>query len=147
MASFCIVFIACLKPLQAATEMPANMPMGVDFELPSTLDRAIKLSEFQDKIVLLNFGYTYCPDICPIVLGKLANLQKSLDPEAEKLQVLFVSFDPERDNLAHLKQYLRHFDKSFVGFHSMSRCDHDFYRSTRKNLQLERKKYTKMSLW
>jgi len=62
-----------------------------------------------------DFGYTSCPDICPTTLSRLAEVMKALGPEAEKVQVLFVSVDPERDTAERLKDFVPWFHPSFVG--------------------------------
>ncbi|HEX9195870.1 MAG TPA: SCO family protein [Azonexus sp.] len=75
------------------------------------------LADFRGKVVVIFFGYTSCPDVCPTALSKLAEVMKALGPEAEKLQVLFVSVDPERDTAARLKDFVPWFHPSFLGLH------------------------------
>ncbi|HJW26253.1 MAG TPA: SCO family protein [Rhodocyclaceae bacterium] len=90
-------------------------PVGGDFTLHSG-DGPVSLAKFRGKVVLLNFGYTYCPDICPTALTSLAAALNQLAPaEAERVAVLFVSVDPERDTPAHLKDYVAFFDPRMVG--------------------------------
>lgn len=73
------------------------------------------LDDFKGKVVAVFFGYTSCPDICPTTLSKLVEVMKVLGPDAEKLQVLFVSVDPERDTTARLKDFVPWFHPSFIG--------------------------------
>ncbi|AIR88944.1 SCO family protein [Pseudomonas cremoricolorata] len=76
----------------------------------------VALDQLQGKWSLLFFGYTYCPDICPTTLAQLRQIKSQL-PEAtlQRLQVVLVSVDPERDTTQQLKQYLGYFDKNFIG--------------------------------
>ncbi|MEW8507963.1 MAG: SCO family protein [Candidatus Thiodiazotropha sp.] len=93
----------------------APQPSGGDFSLIS--DRGpISLSDYRDKIVLLYFGYTWCPDICPTNLALIASTLSEMDV-VERLQVqpLFISVDPERDTPQRLKEYVEYFHPSFIG--------------------------------
>ena len=78
--------------------------------------RPVTLDELKGKWSLLFFGYTYCPDICPTTLAQLRQVKSELPKEAvERLQVVLVSVDPNRDTPQQLKQYLGYFDKDFRG--------------------------------
>jgi len=95
--------------------MPSPKLMS-DFTLTSSSGEQVSLSDYRDKVALLYFGYTYCPDVCPATLGELAKARRELEPEErEAVQVIMVSVDPERDTPETLGQYLSHFDPSFVG--------------------------------
>ncbi len=95
--------------------MQSSEPMS-DFSLTAHTGEPVRLYDFHDKVVLLYFGYTYCPDVCPATLGELAKAIRSLKPEdREQVQVLMVTVDPERDSAEVLGQYLSHFDPSFLG--------------------------------
>lgn len=86
------------------------------WSLPSTRlehDR-VSLKAFKGQSVLLFFGYAQCPDVCPTTLATLARVRKHLGKEADRLQVLFITVDPERDTLPFLKQYVTQFDPSFI---------------------------------
>ncbi|MGE5491515.1 MAG: SCO family protein [Actinomycetota bacterium] len=76
-----------------------------------------RLEDFRGKAVVLFFGYTACPDVCPTTLAKFAEVMKALGPEAQKVQVLFVTLDPERDTPARLKEFVPWFDPSFIGLY------------------------------
>jgi len=90
-------------------------PQPTDFTLDSA-DGPVSLRDFRSKLVLLYFGYTFCPDVCPTALTTLAQALKQLAPEErQQVQVLFVSVDPARDTPQHLKEYLGFFDPGFVG--------------------------------
>jgi protein SCO1/2 len=86
-----------------------------DFELVGSGGKAVKLSSFQGKLVVLYFGYTFCPDVCPTTLAELARGMKKLGRSAEEVQVIMVTVDPERDTPDVLAQYVAHFDSRFLG--------------------------------
>jgi len=73
------------------------------------------LADFQGKVVAIFFGFTQCPDVCPTTLAEMAKVVKDLGAEGAKVQVLFVSVDPERDTPELLKQYVTTFHPSFLG--------------------------------
>ncbi len=87
-----------------------------DFTLTAHNGDPVQLQDFRDKIVLLYFGYTYCPDVCPATMAELSKAFDLLDPEErEQVQMLMVTVDPRRDTAEILGQYLGHFDPSFLG--------------------------------
>jgi len=75
------------------------------------------LADFRGKLVVLFFGYTYCPDVCPTTLVDMAAVMKVLGKDAERVQVLFVTVDPERDTREVLAQYVAAFDPRFLGLY------------------------------
>ena len=75
------------------------------------------LADFRGKLVVLFFGYTYCPDVCPTTLVDMAAAMKSLGNDAGRVQVLFVTLDPERDTREVLAQYVAAFDPRFLGLY------------------------------
>jgi protein SCO1/2 len=87
---------------------------GKQLELPDTSGRVRHLADFRGKAVVLFFGFTHCPDVCPTTLADLAGVVKTLGPDAERVQVLFVTVDPERDTPDQLAQYVRAFDPRFI---------------------------------
>jgi len=87
-----------------------------DFSLTGKGGGAIHLSDFRGKVVLLYFGYTYCPDVCPATMNELASaLERLGSRDREQVQVLMVSVDPARDTPEKLADFLAHFDPSFLG--------------------------------
>lgn len=93
----------------------AEAPRGGDFTLHSP-SGPLALHDLKGKVVLLYFGYTFCPDICPTSLGFTSQGLASLDKaEQEKVQMLFVTVDPERDTLDKLKTYTAYFYPGIVG--------------------------------
>lgn len=88
-----------------------------NFTLTADSGEAVSLDSFRGKVVLVYFGYTFCPDVCPASLAELAAAVDVLDPsQREDVQVVMVSVDPARDTPQVLDGYLNHFDPSFVGF-------------------------------
>ena len=75
------------------------------------------LADFRGKVVTVFFGFTHCPDACPTTLAEMAQVMKELGADADKLQVLFITVDPERDTPQLLKQYVPSFHPSFLGLY------------------------------
>ena len=73
-----------------------------------------KIKDFSGKLVVVFFGYTQCPDVCPTTMQELAEVKRLLGSDGDKLQAVFVTVDPERDTTALLKAYVENFDASFV---------------------------------
>lgn len=91
-----------------------NLPGG-DFTLQS-INGPVKLSDFKGKLVLVYFGYTYCPDICPTALSLTGAALKQLDEQQRaQVQSLFISVDPGRDDIARLDEYVHFFHPSMIG--------------------------------
>lgn len=86
-----------------------------DFTLTDHNGQPRKLSEFRGKPVAVYFGYTHCPDVCPTTLAELAQSMRELGPQADQVQVLFITIDPARDTQALLKSYAPAFDPRFIG--------------------------------
>jgi len=89
--------------------------LAADFSLMATTGQPAKLSDYRGKVVLLYFGYTFCPDVCPTTLVDVKRAFERLGPQAEDVQLLMVTVDPERDTPKKLGEYLRYFHPSFVG--------------------------------
>lgn len=90
---------------------------GKDFQLTDQNGVARTLADFRGKLVVLFFGYTHCPDVCPTTLGDLATAMKLMGNDAQKVQVVFVTVDPERDTPALLAQYVPAFNPTFLGLY------------------------------
>ena len=88
---------------------------GRDFRLTGHDGKARSLADFRGKVVVLFFGYTHCPDVCPTTLSELAETMKRLGKDADRVQVLFATLDPERDTAALLAQYVPAFGPTFLG--------------------------------
>lgn len=93
----------------------ATRPQGGDFTLQGARGK-VALQDFRGKVMLLYFGYTYCPDVCPTSLALLAQALSSLTPEElARVQAIFVSVDPERDSVERLAEYAPFFHPAIVG--------------------------------
>lgn len=86
-----------------------------DFALEASSGGKLALANYRGKVVLLGFGFTSCPEVCPTTLAVLAQARKKLGVQGEQVQVVYVTVDPERDNAERMKGYLRGFDPTFVG--------------------------------
>lgn len=84
------------------------------FSLPDQNGKTRTLDDFKGKVVVVFFGFTQCPDVCPTTLAELAQVKKALGPDGDKVQGVFVTVDPERDKPELLKAYLDSFDPGFV---------------------------------
>ena len=86
-----------------------------NFTLTDPSGKEVSLTDFRDKIVLIYFGYTFCPDVCPATLQELKTATNELGAKADQVQVLMVTVDPERDTPEVLGTYLAHFNPTFIG--------------------------------
>ncbi|NJD24266.1 MAG: SCO family protein [Betaproteobacteria bacterium] len=117
------LWLAALLLLTACTPPPAEFrntdltgaTFGRHLQLQSEDGKRRSLVDFRGKAVVVFFGYTTCPDICPTTLARYAEVWKELGGQAASVQLLFVTLDPERDNPARLGEYLRWFNPAFVG--------------------------------
>ena len=92
-------------------------PYGKSLALTGHDGKPRTLADFRGKVVLLFFGYTQCPDVCPTTLAEVARAVKTLGADADRVQVLFVTLDPERDTPQILAQYVPAFDSRFLGLY------------------------------
>ena len=90
-------------------------PYGQALELADHTGKVRRLEDWRGKAVVLFFGFTHCPDVCPTTLADIAQALKALGPDAERVQVLMVSVDPERDTPQSLAKYVTAFDPRFLG--------------------------------
>lgn len=102
------------KPAFQSAEI-TGADFGRGFELPDHNGKLRRLPDFQGKAVVLFFGFTHCPDICPTTLADMAAALRKLGKDAERVQVLFVTVDPERDTPELLAQYVPAFNPTFLG--------------------------------
>lgn len=118
-----LILFSLLLAGQAAASDKLGLKAGVfdpprmapDFALRGSDGSAFTLSRYRGKLVVLEFGYTSCADVCPVSLAMLAQARKQLGPLAADVQVVYVTVDPERDTAAHLRSYLANFDPTFIG--------------------------------
>jgi protein SCO1 len=103
------------SPLQFKGLDLTGAKYGRGFELRDADGKARNLTEFRGKVVLLNFGFTQCPDVCPTALTRAVAIRELLGQDADKVEVVFITIDPERDTPTVLKAYMAAFDKRFIG--------------------------------
>lgn len=85
-----------------------------DFKLADPQGQLRSIADFKGRAVVVFFGFTQCPDVCPTAMSDLAQVKQKLGPEGERLQGLFITLDPERDSPEVLQAYMANFDPSFV---------------------------------
>jgi protein SCO1/2 len=88
--------------------------IGPDYQLSYVDGKPASLRDFKGKLVMLFFGFTQCPDVCPTALARAVEVKRLLGADGNKLQVVFVTVDPERDTAPLLAEYMRAFDPTFV---------------------------------
>jgi protein SCO1/2 len=101
------------EAMKAGTFDPPRAAPG--FALEGSDGTAVTLARYRGKVVLLTFGFTSCAAVCPTTLATLAQARGALGDKADRVQVVFVTVDPERDDAAHMREYLAAFDPTFVG--------------------------------
>ena len=89
-----------------------------DFRLTDHHGKLRTLADFRGKVVVMFFGYTQCPDVCPTTMAEMKSVMQQLGPDAKRVQVLFVTVDPARDTPQLLAQYVPAFDPSFLGLYA-----------------------------
>ncbi|MBO9710434.1 MAG: SCO family protein [Caulobacter sp.] len=109
---------ACDRPAPAAKEAgkPSAAQIGGPFQLVDVEGRPVSEKSLRGKPTAIFFGFTYCPEVCPTTLGQMTAWLDALGKDADKLNVVFVSVDPERDTPAQMKLYLSNFDHRIQGF-------------------------------
>lgn len=114
------IFAGCeaerTKPAFQLTDV-TGVNWGRQLELTDHTGRRVSLADFKGKVVVLFFGFTHCPDACPTTLAELGAVARELGPDAERLQVLMVTVDPQRDTPEILRQYVPAFHPTFLGLH------------------------------
>ena len=122
-AALSLVLAACGERASAppspfnATDI-SSVEWGRDFELLDHDDKRRSLADFKGKVVMLFFGFTHCPDICPTALTDIAGVINALGDDGSRVQGLFVTVDPKRDTPPVLARYVSAFHPSFLGLHA-----------------------------
>ncbi|MDR0481451.1 MAG: SCO family protein [Gallionellaceae bacterium] len=122
------LFLLFIVVLLAACAKPAPLPpthaidvswrydqVAPNFHLTDFTGKPRQLSDFRGKVVVLFFGFTHCPEICPTTMSDLSRALKQLGADADKVQVLFITIDPERDTADVLAKYVPYFNPAFIG--------------------------------
>src|SRR5512136_2684417 len=119
LAALLAVLVAACAPEKPSFQLSdvTGSAFGRDFALTDHRGKARTLADFRGKVVVMFFGYTQCPDVCPTTLAELAETMKRLGPDADRVQVLFATIDPERDTRELLAQYVPAFNPSFLGLY------------------------------
>ncbi len=107
------------KPAFSAIDV-TGADYAKDFALTDHNGQARGIQDFRGKLVVMFFGYTQCPDVCPTSMTELAEVKKTLGADGEKVQGLFVTIDPERDRPEVMKSYMANFDPSFLALYAAS---------------------------
>jgi len=119
LAAMALTLSGCSEPPVAFTGIDIT---GADyakgFSLPDHNGQMRTLADFKGKAVVVFFGFTQCPDVCPTSLSEMAQAKQLLGQDGERLQGLFISIDPERDTPAIMKEYMASFDPSFLALHA-----------------------------
>lgn len=101
------------EKLKSGVFEPARMAPA--FVLAGSDGAELRLERFRGKVVILGFGFSHCPEVCPTTLAKLAKARKQMGAAANEVQVIYVTVDPERDTPEQLRGYLTLFDPTFIG--------------------------------
>jgi protein SCO1/2 len=128
MRRFLVIGLLTLAAILSGCEQRASLPkfrltdvtgapFGKALALSDHHGKPRTLQDFRGKVVVLFFGFMHCPDVCPTTLAELAQVAKALGPDAARMQVLFVTVDPERDTPELLRQYVPSFHPDFLGLH------------------------------
>lgn len=114
-----LIAAACSQSGGPAFELTdiTGAEFGRELSLTDHTGKPRTLADFKGKVVVVFFGYTHCPDVCPVTMSELAAVAKELGKDAGRMQVLFVTVDPERDTPKLLAQYVPSFNPSFLGLY------------------------------
>jgi protein SCO1 len=111
-----VLIFVLTKPVSfRGTSYGEPYPQAAEIELTKSNGETFRLSDQKGKIVLLFFGYTSCPDVCPTTLAELNQVMGKLGDKTEQVQVVFISVDPERDTPEKIQDYVAHFNQNFIG--------------------------------
>jgi protein SCO1/2 len=110
----CLWLCACSQPAWHALEVRGKLP-DLAFTLTDTQGNTVRGEDFRGRITLLFTGFTHCPGVCPATLARLATVLEGIEGSRGRIQVLFVSLDPERDTPEVLSAYVRQFGPWFIG--------------------------------
>lgn len=106
---------SALRPYMFHGTLFQSPAPALNFTLTGHNGQAVSLDDYKGKVVLLYFGYTTCPDVCPTTLAELHAAIQTLGNRAKDVQVMMITVDPERDTVPVLAEYMPHFDASFIG--------------------------------
>lgn len=118
-----LLLLGCLGAIAGLAQAAPALKSGVfdpprmapDFSFAASTGNEFTLSQQRGKLLVLGFGFSHCPNVCPMTLANLAQVVKNLGPQAAQVQVVYMTVDPERDTPEQLRQYLATFNASFIG--------------------------------
>lgn len=111
-----LALTACNRPpavVFKSTDI-TGVPYAQTLDLSDVSGQKRSLSDFKGKVVIVFFGFTQCPDVCPTTLAELVQVKQALGPDGDRIQPIFITVDPERDTPEVLKAYVTSFDPSFI---------------------------------
>ena len=114
LAFLIFILLACSKSQPLVATDISDVNFGAGFSLIDSTGQTRTLNDFKNKVVVLFFGYTHCPDVCPTTLHDLQQALKLLGRQSQGVQVLFVTLDPARDTMPVLAKYIQQFDSNFL---------------------------------
>lgn len=114
-AALVLIVASCRAPYQYHGLYLESPKPAADFTLTGAGGQRVSLSDFRGKVVALYFGYTFCPDVCPTTMTEVSKAMRGLGKQAEDVQVIMISVDPERDTPDRLREYVTYFDPRFIG--------------------------------
>lgn len=112
------MLLACeKKPAFNALDITGIQGYGNDFRLIDHMGKPRTLADFRGKVVVMFYGYTHCPDVCPTTLSDMRQVVQKLDADSARFQVLFITLDPKRDTQELLAKYVPSFNPTFLGLY------------------------------
>ncbi len=116
LCALCIFLTGCEnKPVFNSLDITGIQGYGNDFRLTDHTGKPRTMADFRGKVVVIFFGFTHCPDVCPTTLSEMRQVMQILGKDADRLQVLFVTLDPARDTPELLSKYVPSFNPTFLG--------------------------------
>lgn len=109
-----LTLIGCQAEKFKGSELPEDIPT-TDFTLTDHNGKPFTLSDLKGKVVLMFFGYTFCPDVCPMTLSNWMRIEDTLQQQAEQVEFVYITVDPERDTPQRLKDHLSIYSPNFIG--------------------------------
>jgi protein SCO1/2 len=110
-----VLLTSCSEPVKFNSTDISGAEWGKDFTLSDANGQVRHIADYKGKVVVLFFGYTQCPDVCPTTLNAMRETMKLIGPDAARVQVLFATLDPTRDTPQLLTEYVPAFDPRFIG--------------------------------
>jgi protein SCO1 len=112
--ALCFALSACNPAPPFSSVDITGADYGQQLALPDTSGKLRSLAEFKGKVIVVFFGFSHCPDVCPTTMAELAQIKKELGPQGDRVQGIFITLDPERDSPQALQDYVTAFDASFI---------------------------------